>query len=88
MWTPMGGQVFNCLYAMVAKFLPNIYADDLATVRRAMDLFLLLLMCAPLLLRRTWVHSFRPSARHWARFKLGPTGSRMCSSAAARTAPG
>jgi hypothetical protein len=29
---------------MVAKFLPNIYADDLATVRRAMDLFHLLLM--------------------------------------------
>lgn len=95
MWTPMGGQIFNCLYAMVAKFLPNIYADDLATVRRAMDLFHLLLMCAPL--RPTYgglgrARSFLPSAigphsrAHWAPFKLGPTGSRTFSSAVARSA--
>ena len=95
MWTPMGAQIFNCLYAMVARFLPNIYADDLATVRRAMDLFHLLLMCAPL--RPTYgglgrTRSFLPSAigphsrAHWAPFKLGPNGSRTFSSAVAHSA--
>lgn len=55
---------FNCLYAMVAKFLPNIYNDELETVKCGMDLFHLLLMYALMLTIRPSLTS--PSSKSLA----------------------